>query len=241
MDKTHIASSGDIDPLLTPELVAERQALAERLRDEEVLNSLTHAVGFVLSIVGAAWLMREVVRHGDRWQAAACAIYGGALIAVYAMSTLSHLFLDRPLLRRLFRMLDQAFIFLLIAGTFTPIAATYLRTGWWPALLAAMWVLALAGFFSKTVLGHQVDAATSAAQVALGWLPVLSAQPMLEHSPRALLLWMLAGGLCYTAGTFFLSRDLRYARFHAIWHLFVIAGSTCHFVAILWYCTTAPR
>jgi hemolysin III len=93
------------------------------------------------------------------------------------------------------------------------------------------------GFLSKTVLNHQIEAVTTIAQVCLGWLPVVAVRPMIEFSPRGLLWWVLAGGLCYTAGTFFLNRDERFPRFHAVWHLFVIAGSACHFVAVLRYCT----
>lgn len=239
MDETQLAANLDLEAGLQPEGYLEREALAQRLRDEELVNSLTHAVGFALSIGGVAWLMTAVVSTGDRWQVNACAIYGASLLAVYAASTLSHVFSQHPRLRRFFRTLDQAFIFMLIAGTFTPFAVTYLRAGWWLSLLAAMWVLAWAGFFSKMVLGHQVEGATSIAQVCLGWMPVFAVRPMIELGPRGLLLWVLAGGLCYTAGTFFLHRDARFARFHAIWHVFVIAGSACHFLAVLRYCTAA--
>jgi len=240
MDQTQFVDTCDLGARVPSEADLAREALVQRLRNEELVNSLTHAIGLVLSMVGAAWLMAAVLRMGESWQVAACAVYSVSLVAVYAASTLSHVYSQHPRLRAVFRTLDQAFIFMLIAGTFTPIAVTHLRMGWWLSLLAAMWVLAWAGFFSKTVLGHQVEAATTAAQVCLGWMPVLAVRPMIEFAPPGLLVWVLAGGLCYTAGTFFLKRDERFARFHAVWHVFVIAGSACHFLAVLRYCTLIP-
>jgi hemolysin III len=239
MDETRLADAVDSDVPRRSNHLIDRDALARRLRAEEPINALTHAIGLGLSVLGAAWLMTVVLGAGDGPQIAACAVYGSSLVAVYAASTLSHIFSQHARLRRVFRVLDQAFIFTLIAGTFTPIAVTYLRDGWGLALLAAMWTLASLGFLSKTVLGHQIEAVTTAAHVGLGWLPVLAVRPMIELAPRGLLWWVLAGGLCYTAGTFFLNRDARFPRFHAIWHVLVIAGSACHYVAVLRYCVAA--
>src|SRR5437867_3557180 len=106
------------------------ESRAVRLREEERVNSLTHGIGLALSVPGVVLLLYAVCRHGDAWQFAGSSIYGGTLVAVYAASTLSHIF-RRPSLRRVFRIIDQALIFLLIAGTYTPIALTYLRDGWW--------------------------------------------------------------------------------------------------------------
>jgi hemolysin III len=207
-----------------------------RLREEK-LNSATHALGFVLSVWGVVWLLLRACHHGNAWQIAGCAVYGASLVAVYAASTLSHAF-QQPRLRRLFRILDQAFIFLLIAGTYTPLALSYLRggIGWW-FLFGLIWGIALVGFFSKAVWGHQIDAVSTVLHVTLGWLPVCGMWPMLSLVPSGLLWWMFYGGLCYTAGTFFLQRDERVPFFHAVWHLMVIAGSACHYWGILAYCT----
>jgi len=219
-------------------LDAAREAVVARLREEDKFNTATHALGLVLSLVGFGWLLSRAVQFGNGWQIAGCAVYASALVAVYAASTLSHLF-QHPRLRRLFRILDQAFIFLLIAGTFTPLSLSYLRGGAWWVLFALIWGIALVGFFSKAIFAHQVDAVSTVLHVALGWLPVVGFKPMLSLVPGGLLWSMLYGGLCYTIGTFFLMRDERVPYFHAVWHLLVIAGSACHFWGIYWYCTAA--
>lgn len=213
-------------------------AVFDRVRDEEKLNSLTHAFGFLLSLVGFELLLTRVLRWGDAWQVAGCTIYASALVAVYAASTLSHSF-EQPRLRRLFRILDQAFIFLLIAGTFTPLSLTYLRDGAWWILFGAVWTIALGGFFSKAVFAHRVDTVSTVLHISLGWLPVTAFKPMLAAVPGGLLWSMFYGGLCYTLGIFFLVRDDRCPYFHAIWHLLVIAGSAFHFWGIYTYCTIA--
>lgn len=220
------------------QLESARQAVLARLREEEKVNGATHALGLLLSVVGFELLLVRAFRFADGWQIAGCMVYASALVAVYAASTLSHTF-DHARLRRLFRILDQAFIFLLIAGTFTPLSLTYLRGGAWWLLFGLVWLIALGGFFSKAVFAHRVDAVSTALHVTLGWLPVLAIKPMLEAVPAGLLWWMFYGGICYTAGTFFLMRDERFPYFHAVWHLLVIAGSACHFWGIYWYCAAA--
>jgi hemolysin III len=215
-----------------------RETVLARVREEDKYNTATHALGLMLSLVGFEWLLSRAIRSGDVWQVIGCAVYASALVAVYAASTLSHLF-QQPRLRRLFRIMDQAFIFLLIAGTFTPLSLTYLRGGAWWLLFAAVWGIALVGFFSKAIFAHQVDAVSTVLHVALGWLPVVAAKPMITVVPGPLLWWMLYGGICYTAGTFFLRRDDRVPYFHAVWHLLVIAGSACHFWGIYSYCAGA--
>ncbi|HEV3341875.1 MAG TPA: hemolysin III family protein [Pirellulales bacterium] len=217
----------------------ERAARALRLRGEDRVNAATHGLGLLLSLVGFQWLMSRAVQFADRWQIAGCAIYASALVAVYAASTLSHHF-QRPRLRRFFRILDQAFIFLLIAGTFTPLSLSYLREGAWWLLFAMIWGIALLGFFSKAIFAHRVDAVSTALHLVLGWLPVTAAKPMLSIVPGGLLWWMFYGGLCYTIGVVFLQRDEKVPYFHAVWHLLVIAGSACHFWGIYSYCATAP-
>ncbi|HWB09139.1 MAG TPA: hemolysin III family protein [Pirellulales bacterium] len=217
----------------------ERLARALRLRDEDRVNAATHGVGLLLSLVGFLWLMSRAVQYADGWQIVGCAVYASALVAVYAASTLSHHF-EGPRLRRMFRILDQAVIFLLIAGTFTPVSLTYLRDGAWWVLFSVMWGIALAGFCSKAIFAHRVDAVSTALHLVLGWLPVTAVKPMLSLVPGGLLCWMFYGGVCYTVGIFFLQRDERVPYFHAVWHLLVIAGSACHFWGIYSYCAGMP-
>lgn len=219
------------------ELEATADVAAPReLRDEEPINALTHGFGFLASIAGVVWLASLTRARGDGYQQVGATIYGTSLVAVYAASTLSHSF-RQPRLRRLFRIVDQACIFLLIAGTFTPVSLTYLRDGYWWLLFGLIWTIALAGFFSKAVFAHRVESVSTVLHVALGWLPVSCLKPMIGQVPAGLFGWMLAGGVCYTVGTLFLQRDERVPYFHAVWHLLVIAGSVLHFWGIVAYCT----
>jgi hemolysin III len=209
--------------------------LADWSKDpEEAANTLTHGLGFLLSLVGAAVMLYLVLREGDAWRILGCTIYASSLIAVYLMSTLSHVCLA-PARRHFFRTLDQAFIYVLIVGTYTPFSLAYLRSGPWWLFLALMWSIAIFGFLSKVLHAHRVDAVATWIYIALGWMSAASAPTMLSHVPTTALWWMLVGGLCYTAGTIFLAFDTHIRHFHAVWHLFVIAGSACHYFVILIY------
>lgn len=205
-----------------------------RTNQEEFVNSLTHGAGLALSIVAAGVLMATAWQHADSLSVLGCALYAFTLVAVYLFSTLSHA-VSHPILKLRFRILDQAFIYLLIAGTYTPLSLAYLRSGTWSLLLLLMWALALYGFYRKAVHAHRVNATSLVLYVALGWIPVLAVRPLLGLVPDALLWWMLAGGLFYTGGTVFLSNDWRGYHLHALWHLCVIAGSVCHYWPIWRY------
>lgn len=204
-----------------------------RLDAEEVVNAVTHGVGLALSVCGAVVMVANVMAHGgDVWRVAGCGIYLASLVAVYAMSTLSHSF-SAPRIRSFFRRLDQGFIYFLIVATYTPFSLVYLRTWPWWGLLGVMWSVALWGFFSKVLFAHRVEAISIWPCIVLGWLPVVAAPSLLHVLSPTVLWWMLGGGLLYSLGTLFLIHDNRIRHFHAIWHLFVIGGSACHFVAIL--------
>lgn len=199
----------------------------------ERLNTLTHGAGFALSIVGAVVLMRQVWPFGEFWRYLGGGLYALSLVGVYASSTLSHS-ASEPNAKRLFRMFDQAFIYLLIVGSYTPFALAYLRSSvWWMVFLGVLWALALFGFFSKVVAAHRVDSVSIWIYLLLGWLPVTSVYPIMQVAPSTSLKFMLAGGMCYTIGTLFLMYDQRVPRFHAVWHVLVIAGSVFHFWGIL--------
>ncbi len=203
-------------------------------RVEELVNTATHGVGLVLSLAGAGVLVGCVLSGGDIWLIVGCSVYAATLVAVYTASTLSHA-ISNPRLRHLFRTLDQGFIFLLIVGTFTPIALAYLRFEWCWWLLGLMWAIALVGFVSKILFSHRVDKVSIWIYLLLGWMPILGVVPMMQLIPSGALRWMLIGGLCYTIGTAFLILDQRVLHFHAVWHLFVVAGSACHYFAILFF------
>jgi len=199
---------------------------------EEIVNLTTPAVGLVLGVAGAVVLLAWARRFGDVWYSVAVAVYAGSLVAVYAASTLSHLFQDARR-RHLFRRLDQAVIFLFIAGTYTPFALVYLRTGPWSVLLALVWGIALFGFFTKVVWGRRVEAVTTRLYLFLGWLPIVAVWPLTGMVQSPGLRWMLYGGLCYTVGTVFLRIGQRMPFAHGVWHVLVIAGTAWHYFAIL--------
>src|SRR5262249_20597071 len=160
------------------------------------------------------------------------------LIAMYAASTLSHTF-DQPRLRHFFRSVDQVCIFLLIAGTFTPLALTYMRGGWWWVMFISVWSLAILGIVAKLFFTRLQNVAVSAC-VLLGWLPIIAIRPIVAMVPLEALAWIVTGGLFYTAGTLFLMRDTQVRYFHAVWHLFVIAGSACHYYAVMAFVVPWP-
>lgn len=199
---------------------------------EEIANAATHAIGLVLSLTGAVVMSLCVIGNGDAWRTIGCTVYLASLVAVYAMSTLSHS-CRTPRWRAFFRALDQGFIYLLIAATYTPFSLAYLDSMPWGLLLGAVWAVALYGFISKVFFAHRVDAVAIWPCLVLGWMPVLSVPALASILPIAAFWWMLFGGVFYTIGTIFLLCDDKVRHFHAIWHVLVIAGSTCHFLGIL--------
>jgi hemolysin III len=199
----------------------------------ETLNLLTHGLGLILTLLALDRMVVALQGCTSDLRMAGAIVYVVTLVGVYAASTLSHSFRD-PRLRNLFRTVDQVCIFFLIAGTYTPWGLTFNGEGWGWVLLCGMWALAFVGAAFKLLVTGRENVSV-AFYVILGWLPVLAVTEIVPKVPVAALAWMVAGGLCYTSGTYFLLRDERRPYFHAIWHLLVIAGSACHFLAILWY------
>jgi hemolysin III len=199
--------------------------------EEEIANSITHGLGFVLSIVGA-FVMADAFGSGDAWRVAGCSIFLTSLIAVYAMSTLSHVF-QSPRLRTLFRAIDQGTIYLLIAGTYTPFSLTYLHTTPWWILLAAVWAVAAYGFISKVLFAHRVENVSMWPCLLCGALQFLAIPTLLTMVPLTCLAWMMLGVASYILGLVFWLNDRKVRHFHAVWHLLVMAGSAAHFSGIL--------
>jgi hemolysin III len=199
--------------------------------EEETANSITHGLGFVLSVFGA-FVMADTLGGGDVWRVAGCSIFLTSMIAVYAMSTLSHVF-QSPRLRTFFRAIDQGTIYLLIAGTYTPFSLAYLHTTPWWILLAAVWAVALYGFVSKVLFTHRVENVSMWPCLVCGALPFLAIPTLLTMLPLGALWWMILGVACYTLGLVFWLNDRRVRHFHAVWHLLVMAGSAAHFSGIL--------
>jgi len=203
----------------------------EQRPGDEYANLITHGLGLLLSVLASAVLMTQVVHEHKATTTVTCGIYCFSLVSLYAASTLSHAFHDLAR-RRFYRALDQACIFLLIAGSFTPVGVAYLRHGWSAWLVPIMWVTAFSGVILVIRMRNLTPAAKSLYGV-LGWLPVIAIKQLFDAAPFELLAWMVAGGVFYSTGTLFLALDMRVRYFHALWHAFVIAGSTCHYIAIL--------
>jgi hemolysin III len=204
--------------------------VSEQERREELINALTHGLGVVASLIGGLILIALAMRHGDAWQIISAAVFAGSLVLLYAASTLYHA-ARRQALRARLQIVDHCAIFVLIAGTYTPFTLVSLREswGWW--LFGVVWALAGAGMIFKLFYTGRLQLLSTLMYIAMGWLAVVVIEPLLSLLPASALLWLLAGGISYTAGTFFYhNRRIPYA--HAIWHLFVLGGSTCHFIAV---------
>jgi len=208
----------------TYEIVIPKQSVGE-----EIANSATHALGCLLSVAATiALVYLSVRRQVDGVQLAGLIAYGLSLIGVYGASTLSHA-IQEPRQKHFFRIVDQALIYCLIAGTYTPfILACMPEPRKW-VLIVVVWGLAAAGFFSKTVLRHRIGAVTVSNYILLGWVP---AAAMLNLMPLACVSWMAVGGVLYTVGALFLCLDQRVPYFHAMWHLFVLSASAAHYYAV---------
>jgi len=200
---------------------------------EEIINALTHGLGAALGAVGLTVLVATAALRGDAWHIVSCSIYGATLVLLFTSSTLYHSF-RIPRVKHVFRIIDHSSIYLLIAGTYTPFLLVSLRGRWGWSLFGVVWGLALAGIVFQAFFVNRFRLAQTLVYLAMGWLAVVAVKPMLAHVPRPGLLWLLAGGLSYTLGAvFYLWKKLPYH--HGIWHLFVLAGSVCHYFAVLFY------
>lgn len=205
---------------------------------EEIANSVIHGLGVILSIGGLVVLIALASRHGSAWHVVGCSVFGATLILNYTTSTLYHS-IQQPRAKEVLRVLDHWAIFLLIAGTYTPITLVNLKGPWGWSLFGTIWSLAILGIIIEVTTLRQWRAVSIALYVFMGWAAVVAVKPMLSSVGMGGLLLLLLGGLAYTAGVgFYLWRRLPYH--HAIWHLFVLAGSIFHFFAILFYVIPVP-
>ena len=199
-------------------------------------NAITHGIGAILAIVGAIWLI-SAATHGSALLITCCSVFAGTLVLVYVCSTLYHS-LVRTRARHVLHILDHSSIYLLIAGTYTPFTLISLH-GWlgW-TLFGVVWTLAVAGVIFKSFAVGRFELASALVYLFQGWLIVIAILPLVHAIGWHGMLWLGAGGVAYTLGIVFFALDrLRY--FHALWHLFVLAGSVAHFFAILLYVVPA--
>ena len=204
----------------------------DQSRGEEIANSITHGAGLLASIAALPVLILAASGRRDPWQLVGGAVFGASLVLLYLSSTLYHAL---PVCRakHVLRVVDHSAIYLLIAGTYTPFTLGALRGPWGWTLLGIIWGLALFGIVAKWTLGFRFPRLSTLLYLAMGWLIVIGLQPLVANVAPAGIAWLVAGGLCYTGGVVFYAMDGRIRYGHALWHLFVIAGSVCHFVAVL--------
>lgn len=197
---------------------------------EELFHSLTHGAGAILALVGAVYLIVQGIQAGDPWRIVSFAIYGVTLVGLYTASTLYHGVTSMDWKARL-RVVDHSAIFIFIAGSYTPFMLLPLRGGWGWFMFGLAWALAVGGVVYKLTLLDRFPRLSTLLYLGMGWLAVFAFIPLVQRLSPTTLAWVVAGGLVYSAGTLVYHMDrVRYA--HVIWHLFVLAGSLCHFVAI---------
>lgn len=213
-------------------------AARRRMAREQVANSATHGLGLALSVAGLVVLVVLTSLHGDAWHVVSCVVYGSTLVLCYSASTFYHAF-HSTRARRVLKTLDHASIYLLIGGTYTPFLLVTLRGGWSRSLFGVIWGLALLGILFKMFWVNRFQGLSLSVYLLMGWLVVIAARPILSSMPLPGIILLMAGGLAYSAGViFFLWERVPYG--HALWHLFVLAGSVLHFFSVL-VTTVLPR
>ena len=200
---------------------------------EELANSITHGIGTLLAIAALVVMVVFAARYGDAWHVVSCSIFGATLIILYAASTLYHS-VRNPRAKEILQVIDHCAIFLLIAGSYTPFMLVSLRGAWGWTIFSVIWALAIFGIAIQVKNLERWFFVSLALYVCMGWAAIIAIKPLIQTISNPGLYLLLSGGLAYTGGiVFYLWRRLPYH--HAFWHTFVIAGSTCHVLAVLFY------
>lgn len=200
---------------------------------EEIANSVSHGIGLLAALAAFPVLVIAAFSRGDPAGLVGASVFATTMVLLYLASTLFHA-LPPNRAKRVFQILDHSAIFLLIAGTYTPFTLGVLRGTWGWTLFGLVWALAIAGTVFKVLGGVRYTTFSTWVYLAMGWLVLIAIEPVWTLVPKWGLFWLFAGGIAYTAGAvFFMAERIRY--FHFVWHLFVVAGTACHFFAVLWY------
>lgn len=210
-----------------------RRNLPRYTRGEELANSITHGTSALLTCAGAAVLITLASLNASAWHIVSFSIFSGALILLFVFSTLYHSF-KSPKVKYVFEVLDHSAIFLVIAGTYTPITLVTLHgpLGWW--LFGIVWGLALAGIVMKAFFTGRFRLVSTLIYLGMGWMIMMAGKPLVASLPAGGITFLVLGGVFYSLGSlFYLSKKLPYH--HAIWHLFVFAGALCHYFTLLFY------
>jgi hemolysin III len=203
-------------------------------KGEEIANSIVHGLGLALSVAALVALVVKASHLDRAMPVVASAVFGATMVALYLASTIYHALPPGPS-KSLFRVIDHSAIYLLIAGTYTPFALGPLRGPWGWSLLGVVWALAALGIITKVKLGFVYPRLSTGLYVAMGWMGIVVLKPLLNAMPAGGLWWLLAGGICYTGGVLFFVKDAQLKFGHALWHVCVVAGTLCHFVAVSRY------
>ena len=199
---------------------------------EEIANSITHGLGFGLSVAGLTILVVLASMEGDPWRITSFAIYGSSLTILYLVSTLYHS-LTHSRTKAIFRRLDHSAIYLLIAGTYTPVILISMRTTWVLYLLPIIWAMAILGVYIKVRYIHRYERLSLAFYIFMGWFALIAVKPMFNSIPIESFIWIIVGGISYTSGVIFYAWE-RLPFNHTIWHVFVLTGSFSHFMGMLY-------
>ena len=199
----------------------------------ERFNAWTHLFGALLALAGAVWLIVIAAASGDLLKTVSVTVYGLTLVTLYSISTVYHSVRGRA--KRVLRKLDHLSIYLLIAGSYTPFCLITLRGPWGWSLFGIIWSLAAIGMLQEIKPRSEARVMSLVIYAVMGWIVLVAIQPLLENLGTAGFVWLAAGGVFYTVGIIFFAFDERFRHWHGIWHLFVIAGSLMHFIAILFY------
>lgn len=199
----------------------------------ERFNSITHTVGAALAVVGGAVLIVFAAKSGDPWKIVSFSIYVASLLILYLASTLYHSL--RGAAKDVFRKFDYCAIYLLIAGSYTPFTLVTMRGSWGWALFAVVWGLALIGIVQELWFAKGARISSLIIYMMMGWLAIIGVKPLLATLGVPGFSWLAAGGLFYTLGIGFYATDHKVKHGHGVWHLFVLAGSVCHYIAVLFY------
>ena len=199
----------------------------------EWFNSISHLIGAALALVGLILLVVLAARQGDPWKIVSFSIYGATLFVLYTSSALYHSFQGKT--QNVFQKFDHLAIYLLIAGTYTPFSLVTLRGSWGWLIFGLVWGLAVLGIAVEVLMRKGRRIVPVVIYLVMGWIIVIALKPLLHSLPTAGAIWLISGGLFYTSGVYFYIRDKKVTHFHGIWHLFVLAGSLCHFITIFGY------
>ncbi|PKN76393.1 MAG: hemolysin D [Deltaproteobacteria bacterium HGW-Deltaproteobacteria-10] len=200
---------------------------------DEIFNSVTHGAGLLISIAGLVLLIVMSSIYGQASHIVSCTVFGVSLVLLYTASTLYHSF-RRANIKKIFRIIDHSCIYVLIAGTYTPFLIVVVQgaLGW--TIFAVVWSLTVLGIIFKAFFINRFEIVSTIAYIVMGWMIILAIKPLYQTLPEGGIAWLVAGGLAYTLGTIFYAwKKLPFN--HAIWHLFVLAGSVCHFISVLFY------